>query len=107
MKVNILSEYFFSLDDESLPLAVLFFSNRIFPRGSKFVMNIGFSTIIQVLTEIASLEILSNMSFKEPIIASIYKLVSSEEEMFEKGKDSGHEGLVLKDPQSHYHPGKR
>jgi DNA ligase-1 len=50
-------------------------------------------------------EILSNISFKEPIIASIYKLVSSA--MFEKGKDSGHEGLVLKDPQSHYHPGKR
>jgi DNA ligase 1 len=55
-------------------------------------------------------EILSNISFKEPIIISIYKLVSSEEEviaMFENSKDSGHEGLVLKDPQSHYHPGKR
>jgi DNA ligase 1 len=57
MKVNILSEYLFSLnDDESLPIAVLFFSNRIFPRGSKFVMNIGFSTIIQVLSEIATLD---------------------------------------------------
>jgi DNA ligase-1 len=57
MKVNILSEYLFSLDDdESLPFAVLFFSNRISPRGSKFVMNIGFSTIIQVLSEIASLD---------------------------------------------------
>ena len=56
MKVNILSEYLFSLDDESLPFAVLFLSNRIFPRGSKFVMNIGFSTIIQVLSEIASLD---------------------------------------------------
>jgi DNA ligase 1 len=44
------------------------------------------------------------------MISCIYKLVSSEEEiiaMFEKDKDSGHEGLVLKDPQSHYHPGKR
>ncbi len=57
MKVNILSEYLFSLnDDESLPIAVLFFSNRVFPRGSQFVMNIGFSTIIQVLSEIASLD---------------------------------------------------
>jgi DNA ligase 1 len=56
MKVNILSEYLFSLNDESLPIAVLFFSNRIFPRGSKFVMNIGFSTIIQVLSEIATLD---------------------------------------------------
>ena len=56
MKVNVLSEYLFSLnDDKSLPIAVLFFSNRIFSRGSKFVMNIGFSTIIQVLSEIASL----------------------------------------------------
>jgi len=55
-------------------------------------------------------EILSNISFKEPIINSIYKLVNSEEEiiaMFEKSRDIGHEGLVLKDPDSHYHPGKR
>ena len=56
MKVNTLSEYLFSLNDESLPIAVLFFSNRIFPRGSKFVMNVGFSTIIQVLSEIATLD---------------------------------------------------
>ena len=27
--------------------------------------------------------------------------------MFEKSRDIGHEGLVLKDPESHYHPGKR
>jgi len=57
MKVNILSKYLLSLnDDEALSLAVLFFSNRIFPRGSEFVMNIGFSTIIQVLSEIAVLD---------------------------------------------------
>ena len=58
MKVNILSDYLCSLndnDEESLPIAVLFFSNRIFPQGSKFVMNIGFSTIIKVLSEIATL----------------------------------------------------
>ena len=55
-------------------------------------------------------EILSNISFKEPIVNSISKLVNSEEEiiaMFEKSRDSGHEGLVLKDLDSFYHPGKR
>ena len=55
-------------------------------------------------------EILSNISFKEPIINSSYKVVNSEQEiiaMFEKSRDIGHEGLVLKDPDSHYHPGKR
>jgi DNA ligase-1 len=55
-------------------------------------------------------EILSNISFKEPIVNSIYKFVNSEEDiiaMFEKSRDIGHEGLVLKDPNSHYHPGKR
>jgi DNA ligase 1 len=56
MKVNILSEYLFSLNDESLPIAALFFSNRIFPRGSIFTLNIGFSIIMQVLSEIASLD---------------------------------------------------
>jgi DNA ligase-1 len=55
-------------------------------------------------------EILSNIYFKEPIINSIYKLVNSEVEivaMFEKSRDIAHEGLVLKDPDSQYHPGKR
>ena len=56
MKVNILSEYLFSLNDESLSIAALFFSNRIFPRGSIFTLNIGFSIIMQVLSEIASLD---------------------------------------------------
>lgn len=55
-------------------------------------------------------EILSNISFKKPIINSTYKLVNSQKEisvMFEQSRDIGHEGLVLKDPNSHYHPGKR
>jgi DNA ligase-1 len=55
-------------------------------------------------------EILSNISFKKPIINSTYKLVNSQQEisvMFEQSRDIGHEGLVLKDPNSHYHPGKR
>ena len=59
MKVYILSDYLGLLDEydrESLPIAVLFFSNRIFPKGSKFVINIGFSTIIKVLSEIATLD---------------------------------------------------
>jgi DNA ligase-1 len=55
-------------------------------------------------------EILSSISFGEPIINSTYEIVNSDEEiiaMFEKSRDIGHEGLVLKDPESHYHPGKR
>jgi len=55
-------------------------------------------------------EILSNISFKKPLINSTYKLVNSQQEisvMFEQSRDIGHEGLVLKDPNSHYHPGKR
>jgi DNA ligase-1 len=58
MKIKIASDYLYSLnaDEESLPVAVLFFAGRIFPQGSKFVMNIGYSTIIQVLSEIATLD---------------------------------------------------
>jgi DNA ligase-1 len=55
-------------------------------------------------------EILSNMSFKEPIVNSTYRFVDSEQDiiaMFEKSKEIGHEGLVIKDPDSNYHPGKR
>ena len=55
-------------------------------------------------------EILSNMSFEEPIINSTYELVNSDQDiiaMFEKSKNIGHEGLVVKDPDSQYHPGKR
>ena len=54
--MKILSEYLACLDNESLPIAALFFSNRVFPRGSKFVMNIGFSTIIRVLSEMSTLD---------------------------------------------------
>ena len=56
MKVNVLSEYLSSLDDECLPIAVLFLSNRIFPAGSNFVVNIGISTIMQTLSEISTLD---------------------------------------------------
>jgi len=56
MKVNFLSRYLSSLNYESLPIAVLFLSNRIFPLGSKFTLNIGFSTIVQTLSEISILD---------------------------------------------------
>jgi DNA ligase-1 len=55
-------------------------------------------------------DILSTLSFKEPIINSNYKIVESIDEViaiFNESKDIGHEGLVVKDPSSHYHPGKR
>jgi DNA ligase-1 len=54
-KVRLLSRYLASLDDESLSIAVLFLSSRIFPLGSKFAINIGFSTIMQTLSEISFL----------------------------------------------------
>jgi len=54
--------------------------------------------------------ILSTVSFKKPIINSSYKISDSIEqviELFNESKDIGHEGLVIKDPLSQYHPGKR
>jgi DNA ligase 1 len=56
MKVNLLSEYLSSLNDESLSIAVLFLSNRIFPPGSKSTVNIGYSTIMRTLSEISALD---------------------------------------------------
>jgi DNA ligase 1 len=56
MKVNFLAEYLSSLNDESLSIAVLFLSNRIFPLGSKFIINIGFKAIMQTLFEISTLD---------------------------------------------------
>ncbi|MGC2484123.1 MAG: ATP-dependent DNA ligase [Nitrososphaeraceae archaeon] len=56
MKVNFLSEYLSSLNDESLSVAVLFLSNRIFPLGSKSAVNIGYSTIMRTLSEISTLD---------------------------------------------------
>ena len=55
-KVSILSEYLAGLNEDSLPIAVLFLSGRIFPRGSKLNVNVGFSTIMQSLSEIAMLD---------------------------------------------------
>jgi DNA ligase-1 len=55
-------------------------------------------------------ELLSQMTFKEPIINLGYRLVSTPEEIayaFRESRDAGHEGLVIKELESHYHPGKR
>jgi DNA ligase-1 len=55
-------------------------------------------------------EILSSIVFKQPIINSSYKIVNSEQEIisvFDNSRDIGHEGLVLKEPYSQYHHGKR
>jgi DNA ligase-1 len=55
-------------------------------------------------------EMLSYIAFKQPIINSSYKIVNSEQEIisiFGVSRDIGHEGLVLKEPDSQYHPGKR
>ena len=54
--------------------------------------------------------ILSTISFKKPIINSSYKISDSIDQIiaiFNESKDIGHEGLVVKDPISQYHPGKR
>jgi DNA ligase-1 len=56
MKVNFLSEYLSSLDEESLSIGVLFLSNRIFSPGSKATVNIGYSTIMRTLSEISVLD---------------------------------------------------
>lgn len=56
LKVSILSEYISRLDNDSLPIAILFLSGRIFPRGSRQNINVGFSIIMQSLSEIAMLD---------------------------------------------------
>ena len=55
-------------------------------------------------------EILSNISFKEPIINTKHNVVNTAQEiiaMFDESRDIGYEGLVLKEQESQYHPGKR
>ena len=54
-------------------------------------------------------EILSRISFKEPIIIAKQSIVNTAQKiitMFEESRDIGYEGLVLKEPESQY-PGKR
>ena len=54
-KIDIMSIYLSSLDEESLYKAVLFLSGRIFSRGSPHILNIGYRTIMQSLFEISDL----------------------------------------------------
>jgi DNA ligase 1 len=55
-------------------------------------------------------ELLSQIIFKEPIIDLGYKIVSTAQEIayaFKESRDAGHEGLVVKELESQYYPGKR
>lgn len=55
-KVDLIVQYISGLDDDSLPIAVLFLSGKIFPKGSVYNLNIGFRTILQSLLEISRLD---------------------------------------------------
>ncbi|MFL6498828.1 MAG: ATP-dependent DNA ligase [Nitrososphaera sp.] len=68
----------------------------------------GQSLIDKPLTERKKL--LSEIRFKEPIIDLGYRVVSTAEEIgcaFKESRDAGHEGLVVKELESQYYPGKR
>ena len=55
-KVDLIVQYISGLDEDSLPIAVLFLCGKIFPRGSIYNLNIGFRTILQSLLEISRLD---------------------------------------------------
>ncbi len=55
-------------------------------------------------------KILSGINFQKPITDLGYRMVSSAQEIaaaFAQSREIGHEGLVVKEPESQYHPGKR
>jgi DNA ligase 1 len=55
-------------------------------------------------------KVLSQIVFKEPIIDLGYSIVSTAQEIayaFKESRDAGHEGLVVKELEYKYHPGKR
>src|SRR5690242_10968802 len=54
-KIDIIAEYISKLNQDSLYIAVLFLSGKVFPRGSTFNLNIGFRTILQSLFEMSNL----------------------------------------------------
>ena len=54
-KVDLISQYISYLNEDSLYIAVLFLSGKVFPRGSPYNLNIGFRTILQSLLEISNL----------------------------------------------------
>ena len=68
----------------------------------------GQSLIGRPLTERKRL--LSQIRFGEPIIDLGYRIVSTAQQIactFKESRDAGHEGLVIKELESQYHPGKR
>jgi DNA ligase 1 len=68
----------------------------------------GQSLIDRPLTERKKL--LSQIRFREPIIDLGYRVVSTAPEIacaFKESRDAGHEGLVVKELESQYYPGKR
>ena len=68
----------------------------------------GQSLIDRPLTERKKL--LSQIRFREPIIDLGYRVVSKAPEItcaFKESRDAGHEGLVVKELESQYYPGKR
>ena len=55
-------------------------------------------------------ELLSQIRFKQPIIDLGYRIVSTAQQIacaFNESRDAGHEGLVVKELESQYYPGKR
>jgi DNA ligase-1 len=55
-------------------------------------------------------ELLSQIRFKQPIIDLGYRIVSTAQQIacaFNESRDGGHEGLVVKELESQYYPGKR
>lgn len=55
-KVSLLAEYLKKLDYESLKIACMFLSGYIFPKGSGLDLNVGYSTIWDILIQISSLK---------------------------------------------------
>jgi DNA ligase-1 len=54
-KTDLIANYISNLQNDSLSIAILFLSGKIFPSGSSFHLNIGFRTILQSLLEISNL----------------------------------------------------
>lgn len=55
-------------------------------------------------------ELLESLTLNEPMVNAPFQTLNSEEEiirMFTESRKLGHEGLVLKDPESTYKPGRR
>jgi DNA ligase-1 len=55
-------------------------------------------------------KLLSQIRFREPVIDLGYRIVSTAQQIacaFKESRDVGHEGLVIKELESQYHPGKR